>query len=442
MPAIEIGSVEDLKRLSPLDSQVSPNLPARAAKSRDWPKPMANEAFHGIAGEVVRMIEPHSEADPAALMIQFLVCFGNLIGRAAHFRAEADRHFTNLFAVIVGESSKGRKGTSLGQIQNVIGTADIAWRDSRVQGGLSSGEGLIWAVRDEMRGLGKGKDKGKLVVLDPGEQDKRLLATETEFSRVLVVSERDSNTLSAIIRQAWDNGNLRVMTKAQAVASNAHISIVGHITRDELRRLLTSTAAGNGFANRFLWVCAKRSKLLPEGGDLNEVDLAPATRQISTAVEFARTQTLMKRDEAARQLWADLYVTLSEPAPGLLGSVTSRGEAQTMRLALLYAVLDRSRDICTHHLEAAHAVWRYCFDSAKYVFGDASGDATADEILRALRARPDGMTRTEIRDFFQRNKRSDEISRALSVLETQGTAFPAMESVPGQARATERWIAK
>ena len=35
-----------------------------------------------------------------ALLTQFLVLFGNVIGRNAHFVAESDRHFTNEFVVL------------------------------------------------------------------------------------------------------------------------------------------------------------------------------------------------------------------------------------------------------------------------------------------------------------------------------------------------------
>jgi hypothetical protein len=233
----------------------------------NWPDPIQPEAFHGCAGELVRLIAPHSEADPAALLVQFLVGLGNLIGRIPHFVAEADEHFLNLFAIIVGQTSKGRKGTSLGQIQKVLSSADTNWSKDRVMGGLSSGEGLIWAVRDEIRELKPSSKKGsqpeyKEVITDAGVSDKRLLVTEPEFARVLQVAERESNTLSAIMRQAWDTGTLRILTKKQpAAATSAHISIIGHITKSELSRLLTDTAVANGFANRFLWVCARRSKL-------------------------------------------------------------------------------------------------------------------------------------------------------------------------------------
>ena len=35
-----------------------------------WPV-MAPDANHGVVGDVVRTIEPHTESDPAALLIQF-----------------------------------------------------------------------------------------------------------------------------------------------------------------------------------------------------------------------------------------------------------------------------------------------------------------------------------------------------------------------------------
>src|SRR5262249_41459352 len=161
---------------------------------------------------------PHTEADSAAVLIQFLVAFGNLIGRLAHFVAEADRHFTNMFAVVVGRTAKGRKGTSLGQVSRVLGAVDPAWSSTRMMSGAASGEGLIWAVRDEHRERVAIRDKGRVVdyeevITDQGEKDKRLLVAEPEFARLLQVTERETNTLSAVIRQSWDTGNLRILTK-------------------------------------------------------------------------------------------------------------------------------------------------------------------------------------------------------------------------------------
>ena len=56
-----------------------------------WPSPLDESAFHGLAGRFVRAVEPHSEADPVALLVQTLVAFGNAVGRGPHFVAEAEK---------------------------------------------------------------------------------------------------------------------------------------------------------------------------------------------------------------------------------------------------------------------------------------------------------------------------------------------------------------
>jgi hypothetical protein len=115
-----------------------------------WPV-MDEAAYHGIAGRVVRAIEPHSEADPVAILIQFLTAVGNILGRKFYFRVERDRHHPNIFIVLVGMSSKGRKGTSWGWVRCIIKIADGCWADDKVKGGLSSGEGFIHEVRVRLR---------------------------------------------------------------------------------------------------------------------------------------------------------------------------------------------------------------------------------------------------------------------------------------------------
>ena len=163
-----------------------PRAVASAERTRNWPAPLDEAAFHGIAGEFVRAIEPHTEADPAALLIQFLVGFGNLIGRTAHFIAEDDVHYTNLDAVAVGETAKGRKGTAWGRVRSMLARVDPDWAKNRVMGGLSTGEGLTQEVRDDQTHTVRGK-----VTTIPGVMDKRLLAYESEFALVLRQLQRE-----------------------------------------------------------------------------------------------------------------------------------------------------------------------------------------------------------------------------------------------------------
>jgi hypothetical protein len=274
---------------------------------------------------------------------------------------------------------------------------------------------------------------------DPGETDKRLMVFEPEFARVLQSCERDTNTLSSVLRQAWDGEPLGILTKKNGARSvGPHVSIIAHVTKDELRRLLTDTAKTSGFANRFLWICTRRSKELPEDGE--KADFGDMKERLKKALERATKITEVKRNDEARAVWRAVYHDLSEGRPGLLGSITSRADTQVVRLSTLYALLDGEAVIRAEHIMSALAVWKYAEDSARFIFGDAMGDPTADEILRQLRYHPEGITRTEIRDYFQRNKSSAEVDRALGVLQEYGLARMVREQQE-VGRPTERWYA-
>jgi len=404
----------------------------------DRPEPPDEAAYHGLAGEIVRTIEPHSEADPAGLLVQLLVAFGNIIGRSAHSIAEADEHYTNLFAVLVGRTSKARKGSSWGHIVRLFSMVEPAWAMSQTKTGLSSGEGLISAVRDPILKIG---DDGTATTVEEGVSDKRLLAYEPEFSRTLKVIRRETSTLSDISRDAWDSrGILRTMTRnSPLIATGAHISIIGHITQDELLRRLTETEMANGFGNRFLWAYVDRSKKLPHGGRISQVDFAPLVERLKKALEFSKNVGEMKRDEKATELWEAVYDQLSEGIPGLYGAMIARGEAQTMRLSNLYALLDETSTVRAEHLKAALALWEFFERSCKHIFGDNLGDPTADTINRALQRTPGGLDKTSIHKLFGRNKPVGEIDRALGVLLEHGRARPETRNTLG--RQAEHWVA-
>ena len=66
--------------------------------------------------------------------------------------------------------------------------------------------------------------------------------------------------------------------------------------------------------------------------------------------------------------------------------MTGRAEAQCVRLAVIYALLDQKTEIQAEHLSAALAVWKYCERSAELIFGRSLGNPLADEPLSALSA--------------------------------------------------------
>src|SRR5207248_4063714 len=187
------------------------------------------------------------------------------------FLADSAKHHANLFAVVVGQSSRSRKGTSWNHIRRILANVDPEWAKSRVMGGVGSGEGIIFELKDE-----EGTEP----------KDKRLLIFESEFATVLRVMQREGNILSPILRQAWDCGELRNLVKnAPLKADNCHLSLCGHITKDELSKLLSDNDTANGFANRVLWVHAHRTKELPDGADMEAEDFSKDTNRLIAAVK-------------------------------------------------------------------------------------------------------------------------------------------------------------
>ena len=331
---------------------------------------MGDAAFHGIVGDIVRTIEPHSEADPAALVLLLLAEFGAQVGPRPHAFAGAAEHPARLNVVIVGATSKGRKGTAGREIERVTDAVDPGFARDRRLYGFGSGEALIDAVR--------GAD---------GNTDNRLLVVEPEFARVLNVCRRDGSTLSQVIRQAWDGGRLSVRSRAGvAVAEDSHVVVVGHISLEELRAKLAESELASGFANRFLYCCARRSKLLPFGGGAPECDLKAFSASLASLAGHARTVHRLERTPEADALWGHLYTEMAEDEPGgMLGQVIARDAAQVLRTSVAYALLDGVDEIGVDHVRAAWAIWQYCRASAAFIWADSLGDPVADRLLRAIR---------------------------------------------------------
>ena len=401
------------------------------------PFPVPNEkCFYGLAGDFVRLVEPHTEASRMALLAQFLVYFGNIAGRFAFFKVEGDKQFTNCFCVLVGKTATGRKGTSFGRVKEVFRGLDEYHEKESLVSGLASGEGLLYHIRDAV--IKDGKD-GETVV-DTGVSDKRLLVVEAEFANVLRVQGREGNTLSAFIRNLWDSGTARSLTKNSPLrTTNAHVSIIGHITKDELLVTLSEVEAANGYANRFMFFAVERDKFLPFGSDIDEIETGKLRSRIKKAIAFAKNIEKMDFTSEASKLWASSYERLETSRFGYLAKVTQRASPYVLRLSCIFALLDQSDKIKRIHLETALSVWQYSEDSARFVFGERLDNLTAERILTALKENQEnGLTRTEIRDLFDRHISNEKLNAALAFLLENGLAEPQKEETKG--RAKEIWL--
>jgi hypothetical protein len=411
-----------------------------------WPV-LPRQALQGIAGEVVEVVSPNTESDPVAILALFLSAYGNMIGRGAHFVVEGDTHYCKIWPVLVGESSLARKGTAQGRVNRVLAQVEEHWYHNCQAQGLSSGEGLIYHVRDR-----KTKDKdGEVIVVDEGVVDKRLMLTEPEFAGPLTVMRREGNTLSVVIRMAWDNASLQTMSKNTPERSTAsHITIAAHTNQEELLKHLTTAKLGGGIANRFFFLLVRRSKLLPHGGkeDVLPEDLIDRLRD---AIAFGRNErhiTLSEQPEeeygghSASKLWEAIYPDLSKGAAGLFGAVTSRAEAQVRRFSTIYAALECSREVRIRHLLAGLSLWDYSRQSSYLIFGGKTGDEIADDILHALQnAEGDGMSRSELMHHFNRNLKASRIRAALNQLRQDGWARAEERKTGKPGPAEERWFA-
>lgn len=97
-------------------------------------------------------------------------------------------------------------------------------------------------------------------------------------------------------------------------------------------------------------------------------------------------------------------------------------------------MLASSEVIQIEHLEAALAFWQYCEDSAAYIFGNQTGNKTADVIYTALLGAEDGLTKSNIRDLFQRNASASQINAALKLLLELGRVEFIKEETDGRPR--------
>jgi len=206
--------------------------------------------------------------------------------------------------------------------------ADPAWASCGIVSGLASGEGLIHVVRDR-----------------EGDQQlatKNVLCFESELARVLQAGRREGSTLMSVIRDAWDRGKLRVMTRTDPLqATGVHVAILAHITRAELAKDLDVVSIQNGVANRFIWVAVRRSRLLPHARGSFGVDFDEWDRRFRAAIEFGRKARRLEWDTDAAKRWEQIYQVLAEEdGEGRLASVLARAEAQVLRLTVAYSLLD------------------------------------------------------------------------------------------------------
>ena len=438
--------------------QTAQPAPARATKPepdemddhRNTPKPSA-ECLYGLVGDIGRAAhEGNAEVNPyaAALATMTALCAG--FGRGHYLTVGDEWQHPRLFALHVGRSGRGRKGSASKLLRRILAELPDRHQDVAFQthtGGLSSREGLVMLIHDGFtRGTGKNAEEV------PAVHDKRLWVMESEFSNVLHQSRREGNTISGALRDLWDGQSLKPAVKSQSVGTtHPHVNMLGHITPGELLDLMSSRDMSNGFANRFIMVWAEQTGIDPNPPGTPYPTVKALADRVADVLRHARADRFVERDHTrmdlslqARTLYERLYrgELRSRSGGERVAGLLERRAPMLLRLALLFALTDKATQIELAHMNAALAWVRYWVDSVKFIFATARDEArseqtddAAEKIMAFLTERGEA-TRTQIaNECFKKRAAKGVMDAAIQELLT--TAPPRI-MVEVRSRGADR----
>ena len=411
-------------------------------------------ALHGVLGDHVRLLEKQSEGTPGAIFLEDIVCAGHAFSNYVCFDVGRTRHWTNQYGGVVGPTADGRKGQGHSESQHIFHLAfpmnnspasftleDAGWWIA-VGNGLTTGEGLIHAIRDPFSICKTDKETAEVVeeIVDEGIAEKRRLNVEHEFSGTLKKMGREGNALADDLCTLWDDpptfGSTRMKNPDRATAPR--ISLISMTTPYMALLYFTPEMAAQGLGNRHLWAFAKRSIYLPDGGYVDPAKLKDIAYRIREAVLWARKQgeVVLRRSPESREIWAAAYMPGGKLRPAgkgaLVNDMTGRGEAVTLRVEMTLAALDMSETIEAHHTHAALAVWDYSCRVVGHIWAIVSLDAArlADRLIKHGQ-----ISQTDLsKEFFKGNASKQEIDDLIKSLVAANQA--ELRTVKGKTKKT------
>ena len=401
------------------------------------------EMFYGLIGEIGRAAAKGTEVNPVAAMGYVMTMISAAIGRDVYLSVGNTFHHCRLFMVHVGRTSRGRKGDAQGAGRRIRSAIDNVFEElgHHHSGGLSSREGLAGAIQDP-----KGEDD------ESGTEDKRLFVVESEFSNTLAQGKREGNTLTAALRDAWDGADIKPLVKHSPTHCTApHVAIWGNITPRELKAMMTDGDVSNGFLNRFLFVWAERTGLVPIPERMSDDLVRDLAEQTLRIVRWARgtypavqNSRRIRLTQDAETLYKKAYVGLcTNDAPERVATLLERAAPYTLRLAMLFAIIDETQAIDVKHLRAALAWIAYTTESVNFIFATEQDQAahrksskSASDLVEWLRLRPNHQAARSavIGECFGGHISKAELDDLLRTLAADGKVLVTQEGELGKGK--------
>lgn len=331
--------------------------------------------LYGVIGQVAKAGAAGKGLNPVAIALATMVWLSSAVSPRITLAVGDTKHPARIFGVHVGRSATGGKGDSINLLNKIRKYLDARYPNLTPMfhsGGLSTREGLALKVHDGY------EDKGRTI--DP-VADKRLMVLESEFVKLLKLGKSD-NPILAVIRELWDfGGSIQPLTKTAPIrATNPHITIYGNVTPDELKSTINLTEIYGGTVNRFLFIFAERLQMVPFPPETPDSIVVDYAERFADIILWAKENYGSDQDDhqtkdvtlsaEAMSLWEKEYDRLARPyGSSVVVDATNRRAPYALRIALLFAITDKTHTIEVRHLKSAIAWVDASAQTAGFLFG-------------------------------------------------------------------------
>jgi hypothetical protein len=381
-------------------------------EEKDTPKNLvlAEVAFHGLVGELVRLTDAE-ELNREARAITGLVTMGNLVGGKTVLRVGSVVCSTSLFAMVSPATRKARFNTYFWSLMDLVAPVDPLWA-----------EGCVKSERTEEDEDAQGHP----------DKDPRCLVVAQHCRGELL-----TETVKEFTGELWEARRSTGQAQPQHVSLIVHLPSLAGVLSSDLRE---SVLAVGPYA---LQVRASRAATVPLPGVPDGKALAEFRTHLRLARARAEKGLTVKIEEEAGTIWAEGYKALSAPQPGLVGQVSRYGEAMVLRLALAYCLLepftsavDTAPVILPSHLASARAVWDYSQACARAVFGNQRADPLEQQLLEAIEIEEaDGLSKTDAyRKVFAGRLSAEQIDHLAAALVEDGVVMTEQRVTKGRPK--------